>query len=111
MLLMDVDPRTPSSASSNSFRVPKSSPLDSLVRRASSRRARSKDPPQDPRTPPRNAPNDQQQQQSWHQPPVSPLLHTEFRTSVASTSISVYDGRSMVSETTGLQAEGYDPHP
>ena len=66
-----------------------SSPLNSLIRKTSARRANGHRPPNlEPRTPPRAAQNDV--------PPHSPILHANFRSSMSSTVTTAYgDGASM----------------
>lgn len=78
--------------------VAATSPLDSLVRRASSRRARTAilaDALKVPKTPP--GPYRQAYDQDSNSP-NSPLLHTEFRSSVASASTAAYDRGSVVTD-------------
>ena len=91
-----MDQRAPSPL----VQVEQASPLDTLVRRASSRRTKNAGGTAKPvaqlkvpETPPRHGSN----QQEW-QSPHSPLLHTEFRSSVASTAISAYEHGSYTTD-------------
>lgn len=91
---------------SPTFRVGQSSPLDTLVRRASSRRARVAklaDALTVPYTPPGHDVAAVQHDNGPH----SPLLHTQFRGSVASTSPSMYDGGAYVAD--GHSSGQWDP--
>ncbi|GJE94177.1 hypothetical protein PsYK624_103450 [Phanerochaete sordida] len=98
-----MDPR----AQSPLVHVQQASPLDTLVRSASSRRTRNaqastRQPVQlgVPETAPR-----QPASQEWA-PPHSPLLHTQFRGSVASTTLSAYDQASYAAS--GHSSQLYD---
>lgn len=84
---------------SPTFRVEQSSPLDSLVRRASSRRARVAKLADALSVP--YAPSHDTVQGDYDASPHSPLLHTQFRGSVASTSPSTYDNPSFVADSNG----------
>ncbi|KAK7688143.1 hypothetical protein QCA50_008513 [Cerrena zonata] len=88
-----------------------SSPLDALVRRASSRRVRNKDTlgpiatssllPVHPSTPPRH-PDDKPEWSSPH----SPLLHTQFRNSTATTASYLPDRGSTYGDTS-MSSDGW----
>ncbi|EKM60505.1 uncharacterized protein PHACADRAFT_246494 [Phanerochaete carnosa HHB-10118-sp] len=96
-----MDQRAPSPL----VHVQKVSPLDTLVRRASSRRTRSTQASTRqvaqlsvPETPPKQVAG----QQEWMSP-HSPLLHTQFRSSVASTAPSAYEQHSYTTDGDGSQ--------
>ncbi|CAL1697035.1 unnamed protein product [Somion occarium] len=96
-----------------------SSPLDTLVRRASSRRVRNKDalapvattpsrlPVSNPSTPPRNVGENQE----WP-PPASPLLHTQFRNSTATTATATsYLPDTGSTYDTSMSSDGWGDSP
>lgn len=108
------------SSHSISPQLNQSSPLDSLLRRTSSRRAKAKHPTSpstsqvggsdqysQPSTPQYQEHNQQdyyghpQQHQQLHQQPASPLLHTQFRASTATTNTTA---TSMMSHYRGSGA-------